>query len=148
MALQVILLVCSDEHRLQARYTRICQAGHLCIRADGLSRAFAILRQVYPTLVLTDAQLVDGRAAVLVAAVRAVQALEQVPIIVGGALRAEERARMAADVALVVQPSMTAADAALDDLLATGTHDPWSQKETATAILQQRTTWAPHLPMT
>lgn len=62
-----------------------------------MARALFLLGKVRPDLVLTDAELVDGRAHVLIRAIRAVAALEQVRVVVLGAVTAEERRDLARD---------------------------------------------------
>jgi len=82
---------------------------------------------------------------VLVWALRAVPALEHGPIIVVGALSVEEHAQMADDSALIVPPGVNAADAALDELLATRV--PQHQTEMASAILRKEYDMDPPIPM-
>jgi DNA-binding response OmpR family regulator len=62
-----------------------------------MSRALALLAKVRPSLVLTDAELADGRAHALIRAMRAVAALEEVRVVVLGVVTAEERHDLADD---------------------------------------------------
>src|SRR5438128_1388918 len=79
---RLVLVVCSDDQWLQARHAVVRRAGHRSLPAPTMARAVFLLGKVRPDLVLTDAELSDGRAHVLIRALRAVAALEQVPVVV------------------------------------------------------------------
>jgi DNA-binding response OmpR family regulator len=62
-----------------------------------MARALFLLGKVRPDLVLVDAELADGRAPALIRAMRVVAALEQVRVVVLGAVTAEEHRDLARD---------------------------------------------------
>jgi DNA-binding response OmpR family regulator len=62
-----------------------------------MARALFLLGKVRPDLVLADVELSDGRAPALIRAMRAMAALEQVQVVMLGAVTAEERRDLACD---------------------------------------------------
>ena len=62
-----------------------------------MARALFLLGKVRPDLVLVDAELADGRVPDLIRAMRGVAALEQVRVVVLGAVTAEEHRDLARD---------------------------------------------------
>jgi DNA-binding response OmpR family regulator len=62
-----------------------------------MARALFLLGKVRPDLVLADVELADGRAPALIRTMRAIAALEQVPVVMLGAVTAEEHRDLARD---------------------------------------------------
>ena len=62
-----------------------------------MARALSLLGKVRPDLVLADVELADGRAPALIRAMRAIAALEQVPVVMLGAVTMEEHRDLACD---------------------------------------------------
>jgi DNA-binding response OmpR family regulator len=62
-----------------------------------MARALFLLGKVRPDLVLVDAELADGRALALIRGMRVVAALEQVRVVVLGAVTGEEHRDLARD---------------------------------------------------
>jgi PleD family two-component response regulator len=94
---RLVLVVCSDDQRLQARHAVVRRAGYRSLPASSMARALFLLGKVRPDLVLVDAELADGRAPALIRAMRGVAALEQVRVVVLGAVTAEEHRDLARD---------------------------------------------------
>ena len=94
---RLVLVVCSDDQRLQARQAAVRRAGYRSLPASSMARALFLLGKVRPDLVLVDAQLADGRAPALIRAIRVVAALEQVRVVVLGAVTADEQRDLARD---------------------------------------------------
>ena len=92
---RLVLVVCSDDQRLQARQAAVRRAGPKALPASSMARALFLLGKVRPDLVLVDAELADGRTPALIQAIRAVAALEQVRVVVLGAVTAEEQRDLA-----------------------------------------------------
>jgi CheY-like chemotaxis protein len=90
MARHLILVVCSDEQRRAAWHAAVRRLGRWVVPAPTLNRALAVRNTVRPALVFTDADLADGRAVALIQAMRAVPALEQVPVVVLGRVAPDE----------------------------------------------------------
>jgi DNA-binding response OmpR family regulator len=68
-----------------------------------MARALFLLGKVRPDLVLVDAELADGRAPALIRAMRGLEVLEQVRVVVLGAVTAEEQRNLAHDCLVRVQ---------------------------------------------
>jgi PleD family two-component response regulator len=94
---RLVLVVCSDDQRLPARQAVVRRAGSRALPASSMARALFLLGKVRPDLVLVDVELADGRALALIHAMRGVAALEQVRVIVLGAVTAEEHRDLARD---------------------------------------------------
>ena len=97
VSVRVILLICSDPDRLQARQTLIRRAGHLPLPAPTVAAAQRLLRTVRLALIITDATLADGRAPPFIRQLRALDHLAQVIVLVLGVLTAEEQHDLADD---------------------------------------------------
>ncbi|HKO24614.1 MAG TPA: hypothetical protein VJY65_07715 [Chloroflexota bacterium] len=94
---RLVLVVCSDDQRLQAWQAAVRRAGPKTLPASSMARALFLLGKARPDLVLVDAELADGRAPALIRAMRGVAALEQVRVAVLGAVTAEEHRDLARD---------------------------------------------------
>ncbi len=97
MARHLILLVCSDDARLDARRHAVKRAGYWSLPAPSLDRALFLVGKIRPTLVLTDVEVADGRAPSLLRAIRTMAALEHVRVVIVGPLTPEEQSEVAAD---------------------------------------------------
>jgi len=115
MARHLILLVCSDDTRLDARRHAVRRAGYWSLPAPSLDRALFLVGKIRPTLVLTDAEVTGGRAPSLLRALRAAASLEHVHVVIIGALMPHEQSEVAADPHTHVRH--LADDEALPDLL-------------------------------
>src|SRR5437764_15493576 len=105
VSVRVILLICSDPDRLQARQTLIRGAGHLSLPAPTVAAAHRLLRKVQLALIITDAALADGRAPPFIRQLRALDHLARVSVVVLGVLTAEEQHDLADDPYTYVQPA-------------------------------------------
>src|SRR5438067_2269619 len=94
---RLVLVVCSDDQWLQVWHAVVRRAGHRSLPAPTMARARFLLGKVRPDMVLADAELADGRAPALIRAIRAVAALEQVRVVILGAVTAEEHRDLARD---------------------------------------------------
>jgi PleD family two-component response regulator len=94
---RLVIVVCSDDQRLQARQAVVRSTGPKALPASSMARALFLLGKVRPDLVLVDAELADGRAPALIRAMRGLAALEQVRVVVLGAVMAEEHRDLARD---------------------------------------------------
>ena len=104
VGVRVILVLCSDPDRLQARQTLIRRAGHLSLPAPTVAAAHRLLRKVRLALIITDAALADGRAPPFIRQLRALDHLAQVIVVVLGVLTAEEQHDLADDPYTYVRP--------------------------------------------
>ena len=112
---RLVIVVCSDDQRLRARQAVVRSTGPKALPASSMARALFLLGKVRPDLVLVDAELVDGRAPALIRAMRGVAALEQVRVVVLGAVTAEEHRDLARDA--LVHVRQVADDGAIGALL-------------------------------
>jgi DNA-binding response OmpR family regulator len=80
-----------------------------------MARALFLLGKVRPDLVLVDTELADGRALALIRGMRVVAALQQVRVVVLGAVTAEEHRDLARD--SLVHVREVADDGAIEVLL-------------------------------
>jgi len=97
MTRHVVLIVSSRPARLDVRQEVVRRAGHWPLPASSIRRALFLACKVRPSLVLVDADLADGRAVALLAALRAVPALAAICIIVVGELTPAEHDAVAHD---------------------------------------------------
>ena len=104
MVRHAILIAASDERRLYAWHSLVRRAGYWPLPAPTLARALWWVHKVRPAMVLVEAGLADGRAAGLLQAMRALPPVAEVPVVVLGALTAEERDPAARDPYVVVWP--------------------------------------------
>lgn len=87
-----VILAVSPDHDILARRQALARSrGWWTLGAGGVQRALSLLRKVRPTVVLADADLPDGRIADLLAQMRAVPPLANVPVIVLGSLALGDR---------------------------------------------------------
>jgi len=93
----VVLVVSSRPARLDVRQEVVRHAGYWPLPASSIRRALFLACKVRPSLVLVDADLADGRAVTLLAALRAVPALAAVCVIVLGELTPAEHDVVAHD---------------------------------------------------
>ena len=117
MARHAILIATSDAQRLSAWHGLVRRAGDWPLPAPTLTRALWWMRKIRPAVVLVDAGLTDGRAAVLLSAMRALPRMGDAPVVVLGALTAEEHAQVAHDPYVVLWPAEHVADDTLARLL-------------------------------
>ena len=97
MARHVVLVVSSRPARLDVRQEAVRRAGHWPLPASSIRRTLFLACKVRPSLVLVDAELGDGRAVALLAALRAIPALTAVRLIVLGELTPAEHDVVAHD---------------------------------------------------
>ncbi len=118
MAGHLVLLLTSDTQRRAAWRTATRSAGHHALSAHTLERAIFLLSKVRPTLVVTDAELTDGRVLALLRHVRAVEPLSAVLIVVLGETTPEEQEHIVADNRSHVRPVDAPIGPVLDEFLA------------------------------
>jgi DNA-binding response OmpR family regulator len=104
MTRHVVLVVSSRPARLDVRQEVVRRAGHWPLPASSIRRALFLACKIRPSLVLVDADLVDGRAVALLAALRTVPALAAVCLIVLGELTPGEQDVVAHDLRARVRP--------------------------------------------
>ena len=104
MTRHVVLVVSSRPARLDVRQEVVRRAGHWPLPASSIRRASFLACKVRPSLVLVDADLVDGRAVAFLAALRGVPALAAVCFIVLGELTPAEQDVVAHDLHARVRP--------------------------------------------
>lgn len=104
MARRVVLIASSHPRRLDAWQAAVRQAGYLPLAAD-TARAFYLLNKIRPSLVLLDAEPDDMRVAEVLHDIRAIPALEATPVLIVGALPAEQQAQVARDAHAVTRPA-------------------------------------------
>lgn len=110
MTRHVVLVVSSRPARLDVRQEVVRRAGHWPLPASSIRRALFLACKVRPSLVLVDADLVDGRAVALLAALRAVPALAAICIIALGELTPAEQDVVAHDLHARVCPVLDRTD--------------------------------------
>ena len=93
----LVLIITSDAQRRDTWHTATRSAGHHALPAHTLAQAIFLLGKVRPTLVVTDAELADGRVLALLRHLRAVESLTAVVVVVFGDVTAEEHEHIAAD---------------------------------------------------
>ena len=93
----LILIVSADPGLRQARRQALRRAGYHVLPAAGLRHALMLVGKVRPSVVLADADVGDGRAIALLQALRAVEALRGVHVIVLGSVPRAEQAQLADD---------------------------------------------------
>ncbi len=112
---RLVLVVSADSTRLRAYSALARDAGTYPLSAPLVGRAIALVRKVRPSAVLVDVGLSDGRGLDLVRAMRAVEPLAHVPIVLLGVSGPDERAYLLHD--LWTHEAHTRDDAALGTLL-------------------------------
>ncbi len=95
--IHLILIVSADPDRLQTRHAAMRRAGYHALPAPTIAQALTLARKVRPSVVLADVVLADGRAPALVQALRAVEALRHVHVIVLGVPTVDEEDVVARD---------------------------------------------------
>ncbi len=93
----LVLIITSDAQRRDTWHTATRSAGHHALPAHTLAHAIFLLGKVRPTLVVTDAELEDGRVLALLGHLRAVEPLAAVVVVVFGDVTVEEQEHIAAD---------------------------------------------------
>ncbi len=94
---RLVLVVSSDPTRLRAYGVMARDGGAYALAAPLLGRAIALVHKVRPSAVLVDVGLSDGRGLDLVRAMRAVEPLAQVPVVLRGLCGPDERGRLLDD---------------------------------------------------
>ena len=94
---RLVLVVSSDPHRLRAYEAMARDVGAYALPAPLLGRAIALVRKVRPSAVLADVALSDGRSLNLVRAMRAVEPLAHVPVVLRGVCGPDEAAHLPHD---------------------------------------------------
>ncbi len=97
MQRHIVLVVSSDDERLQARHDLVRRAGHMPLPASTINRALFLMSKVRPSLVLTDSKLPDGYADALLSELRAMAAMQHVVVVVLGVLPSDNHARVVQD---------------------------------------------------
>lgn len=149
MARRLILIVCSDNHRLQAWDIVVRHAGYRGWPVSTLHRARGLVRNIRPALVLMDAELSDGRASVFLPQMRALASLAEVPVLILGVLTPEEQALVERDTYVHLQQVDDAdgdtLSALLEGVLAgspSGASE-WSKPDTESGEARSRPLWTP-----
>ncbi len=96
-ATRLVLIASSDPARLRAYGVMARDAGAYPLAALLLGRAIALVHKVRPTAVLVDVGLSDGRGLDLVRALRAVEPLAHVPVVLRGVCGLDERVHLRDD---------------------------------------------------
>ncbi len=110
----LVLIITADAQRRDTWLTATRSAGHHALPAHTLERALYLLGKVRPRLVVTDAELADGRVLALLRHLRAVEPLAAIVIVVLGDVNAEEQEHIATDSLSHVRP----VDALIERVLA------------------------------
>ena len=97
MARHRSFVVCSDEQGRGAGPAAVRRLGRWALPAPTLNRALVVRNTVRPALVVTDADLADGRAVALIRVLRAVPALAEVHVVVLGLMSPDEGHDLAGD---------------------------------------------------
>jgi len=93
----IILVVSSDDERLQGWHRVVRRTGHNPLPAPTIRRAVFLANKVRPSLVLTDPALPDGYAHLLLRELRAIAGTGHVVIVVLGVLLLEHHQYVAQD---------------------------------------------------
>jgi len=101
----LVLVVSSHPARQATSAATVRAAGYWPLAADTARRALALLDELRPAVILTDAALIDGRAVALLHALRHIPDLARVPVVVRGPLTLDEHHCLANDVAAHGYPS-------------------------------------------
>ncbi len=96
-ATRLVLVASSDPARLRAYNVMARAAGAYPLAAPLLGRAIVLVYKVRPLAVLIDVGLSDGRGLDLVRAMRAVEPLAHVPVVLLGMCEPDERAHLLHD---------------------------------------------------
>ncbi len=118
MVRHLVLILASDMHRRAAWHAATRNAGHHALSAHTVERAIFLLSKVRPTLVVTDAELTDGRVLALLRHARAVEPLSAMLIVVLGETTPEEREHITADDLSHVRPGDAPIGLVLQEFLA------------------------------
>jgi hypothetical protein len=97
MARHLSFVVCSDEQRHGAWRAAVRRLGRWAVPAPTLNRALVVRNTVRLALVVTDADLTDGRAVALIRVLRAVPALAEARVVVLGLVTPDEGHDLAGD---------------------------------------------------
>jgi len=95
--IHLVLIVSADAERLRRRHRLVRAAGYHALPAPAVGHALALARKARPSVVLADANLHDERALALLLALRELEELRQVHVILFGVLTPEEHAHVARD---------------------------------------------------
>jgi len=95
--IHLVLIVSADAERLRRRHRLVREAGYHALPALAVGHALALARKARPSVVLADADLRDERALALLLALRELEELRQVHVVLVGVLTPEEHAHLARD---------------------------------------------------
>jgi len=101
----LVLLVSADAEKLRRRHSAARTAGYYVLSTDTADHALMLARKTRPSVVLADADLSQGRALTLLQALRDVEPLQRVHVIVLGAPTPEEHIYIARDPHARVHPN-------------------------------------------
>jgi DNA-binding response OmpR family regulator len=118
MSRHLVLILTSNAQRRDIWQTATRSAGHHAPPAHTLERALFFLSKVRPRLVLTDAELADGRVLALLRHLREFAPYARVVVVVFGDVTAEEHEHIAADTLTHVRRVDAPIGQILDELIA------------------------------
>jgi len=113
----LVLLVSADTEKLRRRHSAVRTAGYYVLSTATADHALTLARKARPSVVLADADLSQGRALALLHALRDVEPLQRVHVIVLGAPTSEEYAHITRDPYARVHPNADEDEAGLVTLL-------------------------------
>ena len=113
----LILLVSADAEKRRRRHSAIRTAGYYALSTDTADHALTLARKARPSVVLTDEDLPPRRALALLQALRGVELLQEVHVIILGMPAPEDHAHITRDPYARVHPNADEDDAGLVNLL-------------------------------
>jgi len=95
--IHLVLLVSAEPERLQRRRQVVRDAGYYAVPAHAVDHALVLARKARPSVVIADVDLGDERAFALLQALRELEPLQGVHVILLGVLTPEEQVHLAHD---------------------------------------------------
>jgi len=117
MTRHLVLLLSSDTQRREAWSRSTRGAGRHALQAPTLERALFLMSKVCPSLVLTEGELEDERVLQLLRAVRTIEPLRRVIIVVLGEVTDAEQEHIASDPRSHLRPVDTRVEQIVDEFL-------------------------------
>jgi DNA-binding response OmpR family regulator len=113
----LILLVSADAEKLRRRHSAIRTAGYYALSTDTADHALTLARKARPSVVLADEDLPPRRALALLQALRGVELLQEVHVIILGMPAPDDHAHITRDPYARVHPNADEDEAGLVNLL-------------------------------
>ncbi|MDQ2830079.1 MAG: hypothetical protein M3Y74_13655 [Chloroflexota bacterium] len=113
----LVLLVSADAEKLRRRHSAIRTAGYYALSTNTADHALTLACKARPSVVLADEALPPRRALALLQALRGIELLQDVHVIILGVPDPEDHAHIARDPHARVHPNAEEDEAGLVNLL-------------------------------